>query len=88
MLRSVTVNPGTWAQITRDAQALIADQRFAQSGAWRLSHVRIDLPLALAQAPAQEHRRLRSWLSEQVPAFLITGARRDDVALHLDFQKP
>lgn len=87
MNRSHKLPANTWQTLTEQLIALVSDEQFAQAGVWRLWHVRIDLPLALAQVPPTAHLPLRDWLAGQQLPYLITGARRDDVAVHLAFQK-
>jgi hypothetical protein len=87
MNRSHTLPAAVWPTLTEQALALISDEQFAQAGVWSLQHVRMDLPLALAQAPQSAHQRLRGWLDSQRLPYLLTGARREDVALYLEFQK-
>lgn len=76
-----------WPALCTALGATIGNAQFAQAGVWQLQHVRIDLPLALAQVPPNAHQNLRTWLNHQGLTYLITGASRTCIAVSLEFSK-
>jgi hypothetical protein len=76
-------------ELTMALHAHISDAQFRQAGVWQLRSVRIDLPLQVAQTAlptSQPWQRLCKWLQQQALQYQITGAKRVDVALHLEFE--
>ena len=78
--------------------ARISDAQFEQAGVWQLQHVRLDLPLAMTlnvalssasgTAPAQTPwAALCRWLTLQDLPYQIAAARRDDIAVQLEFAR-
>lgn len=89
MRRTITLPIAPDLPLTQTLHAHISDAQFQQAGVWQLHRVRIDLPLAIAQAARLEALpwlRLCQWLRQQGLTFQITGARRPDLGLHLEFE--
>jgi hypothetical protein len=87
MQQNIPLDAIEWTSLCTQVCATINDARFVQAGAWHLNYVRIDLPLSLAQAPQTAHQTLRDWFKQQTLPYLITGARRTNVLISLDFSK-
>ena len=90
MNRTITLPVSSWPELTQTLTARISDAQFEQAGVWQLQHVRLDLPLALVQGPRAAQTpwaALCHWLTRQNLPFQIAGARRDDIALQLEFAR-
>ncbi len=81
--RAITLPATSWAALTAQVKNHLINLAHSHTGRALPQSVRLDVPPAMAQAPATEYAELLAWLRANGLQVLVFGSRRADVRLEV-----